>query len=139
MSFVASIWRSARVSILALVLVVVSFVTVSLPAAAATYTVKLGTDGSMLAFEPAKITIKKGDTVQWVNNKVPPHNVVFDAAKAPAGAADLVGKLSHTQLLMSPGQTVESTFSSEFPAGEYNYFCAPHRGAGMTGKIIVED
>ncbi|NER82259.1 MAG: plastocyanin, partial [Leptolyngbya sp. SIO1D8] len=24
------------------------------------------------------------------------------------------------------------------PTGEYSYFCAPHRGAGMVGKITLE-
>ncbi|MDX2097384.1 MAG: plastocyanin [Leptolyngbyaceae cyanobacterium bins.59] len=134
MSFVASIWRSAKLGILASILVVVSFFTVTMPASADTYTVKLGADNSMLAFEPAKLTIKKGDTVKWVNNKVPPHNVVFDPQKVPAGVD--ASKFTHQSLLMSPGQSVESTFDT---AGTYTYFCAPHRGAGMVGQIIVED
>ncbi|WP_448573303.1 plastocyanin [Trichothermofontia sp.] len=103
------------------------------PAAAETYTVKMGADNGMLAFEPAKLTIKKGDTVQWVNNKLPPHNVVFDPAKVPGGDAALAKSLSH-KLVYQPGETFENTFDV---AGEYSYYCEPHRGAGMVGSITV--
>ena len=32
-------------------------------------TVKLGSDSGQLVFDPADITISKGDSVTWVNNK----------------------------------------------------------------------
>jgi len=72
----------------------------------------------MLVFDPPKLSIKPGDTVQWVN-KVPPHNVVFDAAKNPNKSADLAKSLSHKQLLMTPGQDVKTTFPEDTPAGDY--------------------
>ena len=79
----------------ALVLVLSSFFVAVSPAAAETYTVKMGTDNGLLKFEPAELTIKPGDTVKWVNNKLSPHNVVFDkttvseafASKAKIGRA----------------------------------------------------
>jgi plastocyanin len=100
------------------------------PASAKTVEVKMGTDTGMLAFDPAKVSIKAGDTIKWVNNKLPPHNVVFDGSKVKNA-----GKLSHKALLFSPGDSFEVTFDE---AGEYPYYCEPHRGAGMVGKIIVE-
>jgi plastocyanin len=106
-------------------------------AAADTHQIKLGSDKGLLVFEPAKLTIKPGDTVEFVNNKVPPHNVVFDAALNPAKSADLAKSLSHKQLLMSPGQNVTTTFPADAPAGDYTFYCEPHRGAGMIGKITV--
>jgi plastocyanin len=116
----------------ALVLVLSSlFVAVS-PAAAETYTVKMGTDSGLLKFDPAELTIKPGDTVKWVNNKLAPHNVVFDSTKVAETFAD---KANHKGMLFQPGESFETNFSD---AGEYPYYCEPHRGAGMVGKITVQ-
>ncbi|MFB2935299.1 plastocyanin [Aerosakkonemataceae cyanobacterium BLCC-F154] len=137
MKFMTAIWRRLSLTFLTMVLVASSFVLMTSPAAAATVQVKMGADNGMLAFDPAKVTIKPGDTVEWVNNKVPPHNVVFDTAKNP-GSPDLSKSLSHKQLVMKPGETVAATFPADAAAGEYTYYCEPHRGAGMIGKIIVQ-
>ena len=94
-------------------------------AQAATVEVKLGTDAGMLAFEPATVTIKAGDTVKFVNNKLAPHNAVFDGHD----------EYSHGDLAFNPGESWEETFSE---AGTFDYYCEPHRGAGMVGKVIVE-
>ncbi|MDB9378432.1 plastocyanin, partial [Nodularia sphaerocarpa] len=105
MKLFAASWRRLTLSVLTVLLVVSSFVVFTPSASADTFQVKLGSDKGMLAFEPSKLTVKPGDTIEWVNNKVPPHNVVFDAAKNPGKSADLAKTLSHKQLLMSPGQT----------------------------------
>jgi plastocyanin len=107
------------------------------PAAAASYTVKMGADNGMLSFDPANLTVKPGDTVSFVINKVPPHNVVFDAANAPEGGKDLAKSLSHKKLEMAAGDTIEVTIPKDAPAGTYTYYCEPHRGAGMVGKLTV--
>ncbi len=91
---------------------------------AKTVEVKLGTDAGMLAFEPSTVTIGTGDTVKFVNNKLAPHNAVFEGHD----------ELSHPDLAFAPGESWEETFSA---AGTYNYYCEPHRGAGMVGKVIV--
>ncbi len=113
-----------------LLFVIASFCVVVTPANAKTVEVKMGADNGMLGFQPAKVSIKAGDTVKWVNNKLPPHNVVFDGAKVKN--AD---KISHKALLFSPGESFEITFDEP---GEYPYYCEPHRGAGMVGTVIVE-
>ena len=138
MKLMSAIWRRLSLAFLTMVLVTSSFVLMASPAAAATVTVKMGADNGMLAFDPAKVTIKPGDTVEWVNNKVPPHNVVFDAVANPAKSADLAKSLSHKGLVMTPGEKVAATFSADAAPGEYTYYCEPHRGAGMIGKIIVQ-
>jgi plastocyanin len=115
-----------------ILLVVASFFVLVMPASAASYSVKMGTDSGMLQFDPANLTIKAGDTVKWVNNKLSPHNVVFDSTKVPG---DVAGKISHKALLFSPGESFETVFDTP---GEYPYYCEPHRGAGMVGKITVE-
>ena len=138
MKFIAANLRRLGLAVLTILLVASSFALFTPPAAADTYTVKLGSDKGMLVFDPAKLTIKPGDTVEFVNNKVPPHNVVFDAAKNPSKSADLAKGMSHKQLLMTPGHEVKTTFPEDTPPGDYSYYCEPHRGAGMIGKITVE-
>jgi plastocyanin len=138
MKSLAATCRRLGLAVLTIVLVASSFALFSPPAAAETYKVKLGSDNGMLAFQPSKLTVKPGDTIEWVNNKVPPHNVVFDTAQNPTKSADLAKTLSHKQLLMTPGQTVKTTIPADAPAGNYSFYCEPHRGAGMIGKITVE-
>ena len=112
-----------------LLLAVTIMIGVTSPVQAATVEVKMGADNGMLAFEPAKVSIKAGDTVKWVNNKLAPHNVVFDSSVKDAE------KYSHKALAFSPGESFEVTFDEP---GTYPYYCEPHRGAGMAGTIVVE-
>lgn len=135
MKSIAVTLRRMGLAVLTVLLVISSFAVFAPSAAAAEYTIKMGTDRGMLAFEPSKLTVKVGDTVKFVNNKVPPHNVVFDSGKSADKA--LAAKGTHKQMMMSPGQSFEVSFADAAP-GEYPFYCEPHRGAGMVGKIIVE-
>lgn len=105
----------------------------NLPVNAEAYTIKMGSDNGMLAFEPKNIIVKAGDTVTWVNNKVYPHNFVFD----PSKTAPEIIKLSYNNLMLKPGQEQSITIPADLPVGSYDYYCAPHRGAGMVGKLTV--
>jgi plastocyanin len=120
------------------VLLLASFSVMPLPAQATNYTVKMGSDTGQLVFVPDVLNIKPGDTVEWVMNKVPPHNVMFDGDKIPGGDTDLANKLSHKQLLFATGEGYSSSFEGVQP-GIYPYYCVPHRGAGMAGKIVVQE
>ena len=95
--------------------------------------VKLGSDSGALVFDPATVTINKGETVTWTNNAGFPHNIMFDEDEAPAGAN--TEKLSHEDYLNAPGEKATSTFDV---AGTYSYYCEPHQGAGMQGKVVVK-
>ncbi|MEC4804781.1 MAG: plastocyanin [Jaaginema sp. PMC 1079.18] len=106
------------------------------PALAETFEVKMGADNGMLQFVPDKLEVNPGDTVKFVINKVPPHNVVFD--KVPGNDTALAKSLSNEPLLFSPGQSVSVTIPGDAPSGAYQYYCQPHRGAGMNGKLIVK-
>ena len=121
---ISSFVKKLSLLIVSLVLVVGSFFVSVNPAAADTVTVKMGSDGGQLIFEPKVVTIKAGDTVKWINNKAFPHNVVFDGHP----------ELSHKKLAQKPKIELESTFNE---VGEFSYYCSPHRGAGMAGKVIV--
>ena len=116
-----SMLRSVVTASFALLLVLVFGVST---VQAKTVEVKLGTDAGMLAFEPSSVSISTGDTVKFVNNKLAPHNAVFEGHD----------ELSHPDLAFAPGESWEETFST---AGTYDYYCEPHRGAGMVGKVVV--
>ncbi|MGB7413167.1 MAG: plastocyanin [Thermosynechococcaceae cyanobacterium] len=103
----------------------------ALPAHASTVSIAMG-EGGMLSFSPAEVSVTPGDTVHFDVGAAAPHNVVFDAANA---AGD-VSALSHNALEMSGGFDV--SFPANAAKGEYPYYCEPHRGAGMVGKIVVQ-
>ena len=124
-SIASSFTRGFGLAIASFLFIVGSFFMSASPASADTVTVKMGSDGGQLVFEPKVVTIKVGDSIKWVNNKAFPHNIVFD------GHAEL----SHKKLAQKPKAELESTFNE---AGEFSYYCSPHRSAGMQGKVIVE-
>ena len=86
--------------------------------------VTMGSGGN-LVFEPSDISISAGDTVHFVNGMLPPHNIIVE------GRADL----SRESLMFSPGESQDITFTDP---GDYEFFCGPHQGAGMTGVIHVQ-
>ena len=81
--------------------------------------------GGNLAFEPNEITISTGDTLHFVNEALPPHNIIVEARP----------DLSRESLLFAPGESQDIKFAD---AGDYEFWCGPHKGAGMTGTIHVE-
>lgn len=117
---------------LAVLLVMGGFWSGSSTALAATVIVQMGTPAGMLVFEPAEIAIAPGDTVHYEVAGVPPHNVVFD----PGNSAGDVSGLSHPAFAMSGGFDI--SFPADATPGSYSYYCEPHRGAGMIGKITVQ-
>jgi len=100
---------------------------------AANAEIKLGSDSGALVFQPDSVTIKVGETVKFVNNVGFPHNIVFDEDEVPDGVE--ADKLGQEEYLNAPGETKDVKFEK---AGTYQYYCEPHRGAGMKGKIIVQ-
>ena len=85
--------------------------------------VSMGANGN-LVFEPNDITISAGETVHFINEALPPHNIIVEARP----------DLSREALLFAPGETQDVVFAD---AGDYNFFCGPHQGAGMTGVVHV--
>jgi plastocyanin len=138
MKFKAAISRRLGLLLSTILLVIASFALSASPAAAETYKIKMGTDDGLLQFQPSTVTVHPGDTVKWEMNKVPPHNVVFDAVKIPGADKVLAKKLSDDKLKFSPGESYQLTLPDDLAAGTYPFFCQPHRGAGMAGKIVVE-
>ena len=85
--------------------------------------VQMGANGN-LVFEPNEIEISAGDTVHFINQALPPHNIIVEARP----------DLSREALLFAPGESQDVVFAD---AGDYNFFCGPHQGAGMTGVVHV--
>jgi len=111
----------------------ISVAAISQPSyAAETKKVKMGADSGLLVFDPAKLSICKGDSVTWVNNKAGPHNVVFDEDAIPSGVDQ--EKISMDDQLGEEGDTYSQKFDV---AGTYEYYCEPHRGAGMQAQLTV--
>jgi len=113
-------WWMSRLTIMLTSL----FLSFSLAQSAYAAEIQMGYNGN-LVFEPNEVTVDAGETVTFVNNALPPHNIIVD------GRADL----SRESLMFSPGETQEIVFAD---AGDFNFKCAPHEGAGMKGIIHVK-
>ena len=79
----------------------------------------------MMVFEPAVLSIKKGDTVKFVATDVA-HNSSSVEGMIPEGAEPWVGAMN---------QEIEVTLTEE---GIYVYQCTPHNMMAMIGVIKVE-
>lgn len=67
-----------------------------------------------------------------INNKGGPHNVVFDEDAIPKGVDQ--EKISMDEQLGEEGDTFVMKFDEP---GSYDFYCEPHRGAGMNGLLTV--
>jgi len=79
----------------------------------------------MMVFEPAYISVNKGDTVKFVATDLA-HNSSSVEGMIPEGATPWVGAMS---------QDIEVTLTKE---GVYVYQCTPHNMMAMVGVIKVE-
>ena len=86
--------------------------------------VAMGSNGN-LVFDPDEITIDAGEVLEFVNGMLPPHNIIVE------GRPDL----SRESLMFAAGEKQEIKFAD---TGDYNFWCGPHKGAGMTGVIHVK-
>jgi plastocyanin len=105
----------------------------------ATVTVKMTSE---LRFEPAEVTIQRGETITWVNASPIPHTTTGDPDKNPVKKtrpelAQLPpGAEGWDSGLLNEGQSFSHTFTV---AREYKYFCIPHVLSGMLGTITVQE
>lgn len=70
-----------------------------------------------LAFAPADISVKVGDTVVWVNTDPLAHTATVDGS---------------WEVMVAPNQTASKVMKT---AGDFNYHCRYH--PNMTGHISV--
>ncbi|KAL6995919.1 hypothetical protein U1Q18_006053 [Sarracenia purpurea var. burkii] len=96
--------------------------------------VLLGTDGGELVFQPSTFSVAPGEKIVFKNNAGYPHNVVFDEDEVPSGVDASKISMSDEDLLNAPGETFAVTLTEK---GTYTFYCSPHQGAGMVGKVTV--
>lgn len=87
--------------------------------------------GGELTFDPSSLTISAGTEVTWTWDSSG-HNIVV--ASQP-DEASWQGTPGSEDELYDEGYTYSHSFD---PTGTYEYYCQPHRSAGMTGTITVE-
>src|SRR5918995_3454552 len=105
--------------------------TATTTAAAATLTIPMGaaTPGNP-AYEPASLTVKKGDAIDVANEDSVPHTVTSGTGLEDPNA----GQMFDTSIITPAASAQLAT--ADLEAGEYDYHCTVH--PFMTGKIIVQ-
>lgn len=88
-------------------------------------------DGASGRFEPAALTVRRGDTVRFVTDGRAVHNASFPPSENP-GATGLPAPGIY---LTSPNQTVDLVVSMD--PGTYRFQCDPHAIMGMKGVMTV--
>jgi plastocyanin len=103
------------------------------PGQGTVHTVRMTTTqgGASGTFEPANLTVKKGDVIRYVAEGNAAHNVSFPADQNP-GKSNLPG--------VGPYKTNGETYELQvaMDAGTYNYQCDPHAPMGMKGTLTVQ-
>lgn len=109
-----------------------------------THDVMMVLDGSTYKFDPAELTIKAGDVVNFHNKSGGPHNVSFWADSIPAGGADVLKGTMPDQMaplegpLLTEQDAIYKVSFAGAPTGDYKFYCLPHLALGMKGKISVQ-
>lgn len=76
-------------------------------------------------FSPSSVTITPGTTVRWINDTGTFHTITPDEHS----------EWSRVEMT-TEGQEFSHTFEN---LGDFDYFCEPHLGEGMTGSITVAE
>jgi len=88
-------------------------------------------------FMPEKLTIKLGQTVEWVNDdKAMPHEATTDpnVAADPGNVSVPEGAEVFDSHLVASGKSFRHQFTV---SGLYRYSCPPHENDGMLGEVTV--
>jgi len=93
--------------------------------------------GEHVSFDPVGVWIRPGRTLRWVMDS--PGNPHTTTAYHPRNANHSLRIPEEATpwdsgFLVDPGSRFEVTLTVE---GVYDYFCLPHEGAGMVGRIVV--
>jgi len=100
-------------------------------------TIRITSDrsGATVAYSPIGLFVRPGQTVRWLNES----GVHTVTAYHPANGARPLRIPASAEpwdsgYLVNPGDAFERRF--DVP-GVYDYFCIPHEGAGMVGRLVV--
>jgi|AntRauTorcE11898_2_1112593.scaffolds.fasta_scaffold01641_3 plastocyanin len=102
-----------------------------------TYTVEMGGSGhGPFFFDPVGLYVKPGDTVEFVND-TGGHSATSYAEELDSSDVTRIpedAEAFNSGTLNDVGASWQYTFTVE---GTYDYFCIPHKGLGMIGRIVV--
>jgi plastocyanin len=89
------------------------------------------------SYQPANLTVKVGDTVEWKNIGNSVHHASSDPSTAvnPADVSNPPGAKPFDSGFLQPGQSFTYTFTAP---GKYKFICAPHETSGMSGEVVVQ-
>jgi len=126
---------SKRIVQLAIVVAAVTLGAAAFAAAAPAATVKMS--DTPPRFLPEKVTIKAGQTVEWINTAASLHSVDADPSMVsnPKDVMLPAGAKPFDSGFMQPGAKYQYTFTTP---GDYKYTCVPHEADGMKGEVDVE-
>ncbi len=104
--------------------------------------VGLRTSGGSFRFDPVGLRIEPGTKMIWLNmgdfhtaTAFHPDNGHLLGGDVPLRIPDGAEPFHSGMLGLTDGTQFEHTFAVE---GVYDYFCQPHYGFGMVGRIIVD-
>ncbi|HEX9564387.1 MAG TPA: plastocyanin/azurin family copper-binding protein [Gemmatimonadaceae bacterium] len=126
-------------------LAVVAIVLLNATAAESTHVVRLSGN----RFTPGEVTVRAGDSLRFVNGGGF-HNIAFrEDILSPSQRRLLDSVMPGREEFRKFGEvplasplliTTDEVYALQLPAlppGRYEYFCAPHVGAGMKGTVVV--
>ena len=93
--------------------------------------------GAQVWFDPIGLHVEPGTTVRWIVRENVHTTTAYHpkndqhSLRIPEGARPW-----DSGYLVQPGKYFEVTLSVP---GVYDYYCTPHEGAGMVGRIVVGD
>ena len=108
------------------------------------HTVNMQMDNEGFRFEPNYITVNAGDGVRFHMVSGVPHNVAFDDRFIPRHSREQlaanIAALGGRDLAAPVVTTIDSSFTistAGLAAGEYLFYCAPHRSLNMHGVLTI--
>lgn len=91
--------------------------------------------GVHVGFDPIGVLVEPGTTARWLDDSNVHTTTAYHpqndnhSLRIPEGAAPW-----NSDYLVNPGDRFDVRLTVE---GVYDYFCIPHEGAGMVGRIII--
>lgn len=103
-----------------------------------TNTIGMATEGGDYYFDPIGLFVESGDTVTWEIESGTHSSTAYTEGTGPATVTRIPDGAEgwDSGTLSESGATFEHTFEV---AGTFDYFCNPHKGLGMVGRIVVDE
>lgn len=120
-----------------LALMAVLFTAALIPSVALAKTTVVKMTDKPPRFVPQKLTVKVGETVEWINTGKELHSATFNPkhAQTPSQVSLPKGAKPFDSGFMTPGAKYSHKFTVP---GTYKYVCIPHEKDGMLGEVIVK-